>query len=260
MSFFSLGRIVQKRRLYENKVIHPFSFEMIPQQQFCPQLHRTRPRIKLKSLAWARTHREQLLFHPKVYARHAVNLHDWKIAAKANEWGGYWDNLPYEIWGWDQHHWYQQKYHLDSYEEYGGFNSFCAQLDPLSYFHFEQKTNCLTSNLVVPSKFSAYIAAENLQSALSLSRASAKFYNMTSDGVPIVIDSGASTSVTPFREDFVDHIIRLDNQKVDGITEEAVIEGVGPVEWTAFDDFGNKGVIRTICFYMPKAKIRLFSP
>ena len=83
---------------------------------------------------------------------------------------------------------------------------------------------------------------------------------MTSDGVPIVIDSGASTSVTPFREDFVDHIIRLDNQKVDGITKEAVIEGVGPVKWTFFDDFGNKGVMRTMCFYMPNAKIRLFSP
>ena len=55
-------------------------------------------------------------------------------------------------------------------------------------------------------------------------------------------------------------MIKLNNQKVDGITEEATIEGVGPVEWTVYDDFGNKGVMKTMCFYMPEAKIRLFSP
>ena len=53
---------------------------------------------------------------------------------------------------------------------------------------------------------------------------------------------------------------RLDDHKVDGITEEAIIEGVGEVEWTVYDHNGNKGVIRTLCYYMPKAKMRLFSP
>ena len=90
--------------------------------------------------------------------------------------------------------------------------------------------------------------------------ASAKFYSVSSDNVPVVIDSGASTSVTPFFDDFVGKFALLEDHKVDGITEEAIIEGVGEVEWTVYDHYGNKGLIRTLCYYMPKAKIRLFSP
>ena len=63
---------------------------------FCPQLHRTRPRIKLKSLAWARHHKERLLFPPKVYAKHVANVRDWKQAATQHKWGGNWDELPYK--------------------------------------------------------------------------------------------------------------------------------------------------------------------
>ena len=173
----------------------------------------------MKSLAWDRTHRKRLLSPPKVSARHAVNDRNWQLAAKANEWGGKWDYSPYELWGLNKQFWYGQSYHLTSYEECDGFNSFCASLDPLSYFRFEAKTNSLTSNLLVQPKLSAYIAAENLQGdASSLSRHAGKYYNFTKDGVLIVIDSGASTSVTPFKEDFVDHMIKLNNQKVDGIT------------------------------------------
>ena len=35
---------------------------------------------------------------------------------------------------------------------------------------------------------------------------------------------------------------------------------VGEVEWTVYDHHGNMGVIRTLFYDMPKAKIRLFSP
>ena len=91
----------------------------------------------------------------------------------------------------------------------------------------------------------ALIAADQLKGA---PHASAKFYSASSDNVPVVIDSGASTSVTPSFDDFVRKCARLDDHKVDGFTEEAIIEGVGEVEWTVYDHHGNKGVIRTHCY------------
>ena len=74
-----------QRNFFENKVIHPFSFEMRHQSYFCPQLHRKRHRIKLRSLAWARHHKERLLFHPRKYAQHAVDVKKWQDSALNNK-------------------------------------------------------------------------------------------------------------------------------------------------------------------------------
>ena len=247
------------RQKFENKVVHPFSFEINHPPYFCPQLYRKRKRIKLKSLAWSRTHRKRLLSTPSELAKRACEKVKWKESASRDLWGGIWDEKPYNLWGMNQTYWYYQIHHLDAYEDFPWFNQFCSTLNPLAFHNLESQTNNLVSDLVVPAKARAFIAAHSIQSNPP-DRLSSKFYSVTSDGVPVVIDSGASTSVTPFRDDFVDKMIPLKNETVDGITETASIEGVGTVEWKVFDDVGNPGTIRTFAYFMPKAKIRLFSP
>ena len=248
-----------QRRLFENKVIHPLSFECSLPPTFSPQDYRRRKRLKLKSLAWARHQKERLQFHPRVYAKHAVNARDWRESAQLNPWEGLWDKIPYELWGWDPSHWYNQKYHLDSFDGCLTLDSFCSSLDPIRFHRFERATNVLAFETSLPTKQKAFIAADRIRGSDNSCVPSAKFYSITEENTPIVIDSGASMSISPFAKDFVGEFTRFDKQ-VDGISEEVAIEGVGDVEWTVLDSFGKKGTIRTTCYLMPRAKIRLFSP
>ena len=79
--------------------------------------------------------------------------------------------------------------------------------------------------------------------------------------VPIVFDTGASFSLTPFIEDFdVEGIEEPDVKEMHGIADKIKIEGRGWVEWSIRDAFGNICLIRTQAYYVPSAHIRLFSP
>ena len=166
----------------------------------CPQDYRRRKRIKLKSLAWARHHKECLYFHPRVYAQHAANNRDWRAFAQKNTWGDLWDNLPYEIWGWDPSHWYNQRHEHDTFDDCLAFDLLCSSIDPLTFHHFEVDTNRLAYKSMLTPRHHAFIAADQMKGG---PHASAKFYSASSDNVTLVIDSGASTSVTPFFDDFV---------------------------------------------------------
>jgi hypothetical protein len=78
--------------------------------------------------------------------------------------------------------------------------------------------------------------------------------------VPIVFDTGASFSLTPFLEDFVDGIEPATEKEMNGINSSVKIEGVGWVEWTIRDVFGHVCLIRTRAYYIPESSICLFSP
>ena len=78
--------------------------------------------------------------------------------------------------------------------------------------------------------------------------------------VPIVIDSGASFSLTPFKSDFIGSLDESEVSSMNGIADKVKIEGVGMVEWHVRDVFGQARPIRTMAYYVPQANIRLFSP
>ena len=78
--------------------------------------------------------------------------------------------------------------------------------------------------------------------------------------VPIVFDSGASDSVTPFAEDFVSEIAPPDTDQMGGLSGSTQVTGMGLVEWEVRDSFGNTSKIRTVAYLIPEASIRLFSP
>ena len=78
--------------------------------------------------------------------------------------------------------------------------------------------------------------------------------------VPIVFDTGASLSLTPFASDFVEPIRPCTTQEIQGIGNSLKVKGIGWVEWNIRDMNNNVCVIRTQAYHVPDCHIRLFSP
>jgi hypothetical protein len=74
--------------------------------------------------------------------------------------------------------------------------------------------------------------------------------------VPVVIDTGASFSITPFEEDFVSPLKSADMDAMHGLADSVLVKGVGWVlEWTIRDAGNQIAIIRTKAYYVPQAKI-----
>ena len=84
--------------------------------------------------------------------------------------------------------------------------------------------------------------------------------DMSSTNVPIVFDTGASFSLTPFKDDFVGPIESSSDNDIHGINGSSKIDGEGWVEWTIRDLYDNVCLVRTRAYYVPDSHIRLFSP
>ena len=80
------------------------------------------------------------------------------------------------------------------------------------------------------------------------------------DLLPIVIDSGASISLTANYNDFVGPIRPATITELKGLAHTTKVHGVGNVEWTVRDVFGATRTIKTQAYYVPDATVRLFSP
>ena len=76
--------------------------------------------------------------------------------------------------------------------------------------------------------------------------------------MPIVIDTGASVSLTPNKNDFISFEAR--ESSVHGIGAVSKVQGVGTVRWQIYDLNNHKHTIETRALYMPEAGIRLYSP
>ena len=75
---------------------------------------------------------------------------------------------------------------------------------------------------------------------------------------PIVLDTGASVSLTPFRDDFVS--FSPCNLEITGIGATSPVRGKGIVRWQVYDPNNLCTTIETEAMYMPEANIRLYSP
>ena len=80
------------------------------------------------------------------------------------------------------------------------------------------------------------------------------------DLLPIVIDSGASCSLTPNKHDFIGDICPATINELRGLSNTTKVLGVGTVEWTIRDVFGAVRTLKTEAYHVPEANIRLFSP
>jgi hypothetical protein len=77
--------------------------------------------------------------------------------------------------------------------------------------------------------------------------------------VPIVIDTGASISVTPVLTDFIGPLRPCATVNLKVLSGSTEVIGEVTVSWLVRGMFGNKRKIRTTAYYVPEASIRLFS-
>ena len=80
------------------------------------------------------------------------------------------------------------------------------------------------------------------------------------DLLPIVIDSGASISLTANFNDFVGPIRPATITKLQGLSHTTKVHGAGQAKWTVRDVFGATRTIKTQAYYVPDATVCLFSP
>jgi hypothetical protein len=80
------------------------------------------------------------------------------------------------------------------------------------------------------------------------------------EDLPIVIDMGASWSVTPFLMDFVSSIEESSLDSLHSLDGQIQVCGKGTVEWTVQDQMGVVRTLRHTALYVPRANVRLFPP
>lgn len=81
-----------------------------------------------------------------------------------------------------------------------------------------------------------------------------------SSSTPILIDTGASCSITPNLQDFVGDLKPAETTEVKGLSGSTQVVGKGMVEWSISDYWNVTRTIRTTAYYIPAASARLFSP
>jgi hypothetical protein len=84
-------------------------------------------------------------------------------------------------------------------------------------------------------------------------------YSINNGDYPIIFDTGASITITPFKEDFI--TFNEDNGKshLQGITGSTVCRGKGIIELSVIADDGSSRIINTNALYVPAATVRLLS-
>jgi len=93
-----------------------------------------------------------------------------------------------------------------------------------------------------------------------LTRNRSVYFSEDLNELPIVIDTGASMSLTPNIKDFRGPLVPSTTNELRGLSHSTPVMGMGYVEWTVRDIFGVIRTIRTKAYYVPSATIRLFSP
>lgn len=84
---------------------------------------------------------------------------------------------------------------------------------------------------------------------------------MSPDMVPLVIDTGASISITPYKTDFIGHIHATQPIEIKGITSGLQVQGYGTVCYTFQNDNGTLQTLNlTHCLYVPHCTARLICP
>ena len=102
-------------------------------------------------------------------------------------------------------------------------------------------------------------ACKNYSSYLECTNQAFAFTNYA-QVFPLILDTGASISITPVLSDFVEELQPPPVHTVHGINSSNKIEGAGTVEWQVNNIDGTPQTIKTFALYLPTAKVRLFSP
>jgi hypothetical protein len=87
------------------------------------------------------------------------------------------------------------------------------------------------------------------------------YVSTNKEDLPIVIDTGASCTITPTLSDFISTPTKSDTASLGSLTTvQTKVSGQGLIEWDIEDVNGVLKKLRTTSYYVPEATIRLFSP
>jgi hypothetical protein len=142
---------------------------------------------------------------------------------------------------------------IKSFESVSFFNSNYCRVDPSS--------NQYATILLQARHLKAQVFHYDTTFGNKNETTTAIYVSSCDDELPIVIDTGASNSITPIASDFVDGILnKADLQSLKQVNGTTPVCGQGEVNWDIEDVEGTRRRINTDAYYVPDAGIRLFSP
>jgi hypothetical protein len=143
-------------------------------------------------------------------------------------------------------------------------HAFVNSIDPLKALQKIQQVAVLATPVIRKLNSQHLCSQAFLSAALltgnTVSATASVYCSHKENCVPIVIDTGASVSVTPILTDFIRPLRPCATTNLKGLSGSTEVIGEGTVNWLVRDVFGNKRKIRTTAYYVPEASIRLFSP
>jgi hypothetical protein len=106
---------------------------------------------------------------------------------------------------------------------------------------------------------------QNKERLLQLAAFEATYYNnltpISPDMVPLVIDTGASITVTPYSTDFISPIRPVQSIEIKGIASGLQVKGYGEVCYHFYNDAGElQKLTLQHCLYVPQCTTRLLCP
>ena len=81
------------------------------------------------------------------------------------------------------------------------------------------------------------------------------YVSSSGDELPIVIDTGASNSITPCPGDFIGEIKRSRLQSLKQVNGTTPVCGEGNVVWNIEDFYGTRRSVTTASYFVPSATI-----
>ena len=82
---------------------------------------------------------------------------------------------------------------------------------------------------------------------------------LSGNNAEVIFDSGASISVTPFASDFISWEKSNSTPRLRGVSEEPTVQGVDIATFKVTTDSGEIKSLKTRAYYVPEARVRLFS-
>jgi hypothetical protein len=148
-------------------------------------------------------------------------------------------------------------------------DSLIKRLDPLEYY--QRFATFTDSSFLTTSKERSFqqrvlVAAADLSAsfkAADTTRSTSQPYILHAvdeSHIPVVVDTGASTSVIPNTSDCIGPIKQPVCESLQGLGDSSKVDGQGIIEWQIRFALGTIRTIRTHGYLVTTAPVRLFSP
>jgi hypothetical protein len=85
-------------------------------------------------------------------------------------------------------------------------------------------------------------------------------FDDTSNIFKVVLDTGGSLAITPFRDDFVEYRSAESIRSIETVNGPTSVVGVGIVRWVFVQEDGSEKELLVHCHHVPTSSVRLLSP